>query len=55
MGMSSWDIDGFGAIQLQTRTPRLSVRCEYPDSGMESTCVSFRISPRYGILTAPFF
>ena len=43
---------GFGEVQPQTRTPRLSVRCEYPSSSMEPTCVSFRFSPRYGILTA---
>ena len=50
--MCSWDIHGFGGVQPQTRTPRLSVRCEYPDSSMEPTCVFFRLSPRYGILTA---
>ena len=50
--MCSWDIHGLGAVQPQTRTPRLSVRCEYPDSSMEPTCVSFRFSPSYGILTA---
>ncbi len=43
---------GFGSVQPQTRTPRLTVRCEYPDSSMEPTCVSFRLSPSYGIHTA---
>ena len=52
MGIMSWDLYGFGAIQPQTRTPRLSVRCEYPDSSMEPTCVSFRLSPRYCIYSA---
>ena len=28
MGMYSWDIEGFDPIQLQTRTPRLTIRCE---------------------------
>ena len=52
MGMYSWDIEGFGSIQPQTRTPRLTIRCEYPDSSMEPTYVSFRLSPRYGIGSA---
>ena len=34
------------------RTPRLTVRCEYPDTGTAPTEVTFRLSPRYGILTA---
>ena len=52
MGMYSWDIDGFGAIQPRTHTPRLSVRCEYPGGCIEPTQVTFMISPSYGILTA---
>ena len=34
------------------KTPRLTVRCEYPDMDMAPTEVTFRLSPRYGILTA---
>ena len=34
------------------RNPRLTVRCEYPDSGMAPTEVTFALSPRYGIHTA---
>ncbi len=51
MGMYSCDIEGFDSIQPQTRTPRLTIRCEYPD-GMEPTQVTFRISPTYGIHSA---
>ncbi len=33
--MYSWGSFGFGSVQPQTRTPRLTVRCEYPGSSME--------------------
>ncbi len=33
-------------------TPRLTIRCEYPDTGMAPTEVCFWLSPRYGIHTA---
>ena len=33
-------------------TPRLSVRCEYPDGSSPPDEVCFRISPRYGIHNA---
>ena len=33
-------------------TPRLTVRCEYPDTDMALTEVTFRLSPSYGLLTA---
>ena len=54
MGICAWDLDGFGSVQPQQspRTPRLTVRCEYTDSWMAPTEVSFRLSPRYGIRTA---
>ena len=32
--------------------PRLTVRCEYPDTGMPPTEITFRLSPSYGLLTA---
>ena len=32
--------------------PHLTVRCEYPDTDMPPTEVSFRLSRRYGLLTA---
>lgn len=33
-------------------TPTLTVYCEYPDSTIEPTDVTFRISPRYGLTDA---
>ncbi len=33
-------------------TPHLTIRCEYPDTDMPPTEVSFRLSPRYGLHTA---
>ncbi len=33
-------------------TPRLTVRCEYPDDSSPPSEVSFRLSPSYGLLTA---
>ena len=47
--MYSWDIEGFGLILPQTRTPRLTIRCEYPDPLMAPTEVTFCLSPSYGI------
>ncbi len=35
-----------------TDSPRLTIRCEYPDMSSPPTEVSFRLSPRYGIHTA---
>ena len=37
---------------LTSRTPRLTIRCEYTDSWMAPTEVSFRLSPHDGIHTA---
>ena len=31
--------------------PRLTVRCEYPDTDMPPTVVTFRLSPSYGLTT----
>ena len=33
-------------------TPRLTIRCEHPDTSLQSTEVTFRLSRRYGIHTA---
>ena len=33
-------------------TPRLTVRCEYPDTPLPPTEVTFGLSPSYGIHTA---
>ena len=35
-----------------TKSPHLTVRCEYPDTDMPSTEVTFGLSPSYGLLTA---
>ncbi len=46
----SWDLDGGFSAAPVVSTPRLTIRCEYPDSA--PTEVSFALSPRYGILDA---
>ena len=33
-------------------TPHLTIRCEYPDTSLEPTEVTFRLSPSYGLTTA---
>ena len=33
------------------KTPHLTVRCEYPDTDMPPTVVTFRLSPSYGLRT----
>ncbi len=50
MGIYSWG--SFGSTQKATRNPRLTIRCEYPETGMPPTQVSFRLSPSYGVHTA---
>jgi hypothetical protein len=35
-----------------TKTPRLTVRCAYPETDMAPTEVTFALSPSYGLLTA---
>ena len=54
MGILPWDLGpGFGFSFVEpVRTPRLTIRCEYPDTDMQPTEVTFRLSPRYGIRTA---
>ena len=49
MGTASF---GVGSVQPQTRTPRLTIRCEYPDTLMPPTELTFSLSPRYGIYGA---
>ena len=52
MGIYSWDWEGgFGGVELP-RTPRLTVRCEYPDGSSPPSEVCFRLSPHYGIQDA---
>ena len=43
---------GGGSTQKATRTPRLTFQCEYPDTDMAPTEVTFGLSPRYGLHTA---
>ncbi len=50
MGIMLWD-SGFNTPPLVS-TPRLTVRCEYPDTSLEPTVVAFRLSPSYGLHTA---
>ena len=42
---------GFSSIEPLSN-PRLTVRCEYPGSDSPPDEVTFRLSPRYGLLTA---
>ena len=51
MGIYAWHPAGVGSAE-PVRTPRLTVRCEYPDTDMPPTEVTFRLSPSYGLLTA---
>ena len=54
MGIMPWALDGGFNTFLPRRTPRLTIRirCEYPDTPLDPTEVTFRLSPRYGIHTA---
>ena len=49
MGIMSWDLDGGFSTPLPVRTPRLTIRCEYPDTDLPPTEVTFRLSPAYGL------
>ena len=49
MGTLSWDHEGGFSTPERVRTPRLTVRCVYPDGSSPPAEVSFRLSPRYGI------
>ena len=52
MGIMSWDLGaGFSSLP-RVRTPRLTVRCEYPNTPLEPTEVTFGLSLSYGHLTA---
>jgi len=52
MGIMSWHLDsGFNTAPL-VRTPRLTIRCEYPDGSSPPDEVSFGLSPSYGVHTA---
>ncbi len=53
MGILPWDLGpGFGFSFVEpARTPRLTIRCEYPDTDMPPSEVTFRLSPSYGLTT----
>ena len=51
MGIMSWDLDGGFNTAPLVRTPRLTIRCEYPDTDLPPTEVTFRLSPSYGLTT----
>ena len=52
MGIYSWDLGAGFSLHEPVRNPRLTVRCEYPDTDIPPTEVTFGLSPRYGLLTA---
>ena len=55
MGIMPWDLDGSGFNTTPlVRNPRITIRirCEYPDTTLDSTEVTFRLSPRCGIQNA---
>ena len=52
MGIMSWDLDGGFNTAPLVRNPRLTIRCEYHETGMAPTEVTFGLSPRYGIHNA---
>ena len=52
MGIMSWDLEGGFSTALPVRTPRLSIRCEYPDTDLPPTEVTFSLAASYGIRTA---
>ncbi len=51
MGTCAWDLDGGFSTSEPVRTPRLTIRCEYPNTDMPPTEVTFRLSPSYGLTT----
>ena len=52
MGILPWDL-GFGFSFVEPiRNPIITIRCEYPDTDMPPTDVTFRLSPSYGIRNA---
>ena len=51
MGIMSWDLDSGLDTAPPVLTPRLTIRCEYPDTDLPPTEVTFRLSPSYGLTT----
>ena len=51
MGIMSWDLEGGFNTAPVVRTPRITIRCEYHDTDLPPTEVTFRLSPSYGLTT----
>ena len=51
MGICAWNLDAGFSTPEPVRTPRLTIRCEYPDQ--PPTEVTFGLSPHYGKLMSP--
>ena len=49
--MSWWDSAGGFSSPEPVCNPRLTVRCEYPDTSSPPSEVTFRLSPSYGLRT----
>ncbi len=52
MGILPWDLNAVFSTPEPVRNPRLTIRCEYPDTDMAPTVVSFALSRSYDIHTA---
>ena len=52
MGIMSWDQGGGFSTAPLVRTPRLTIRCEYPDGSSPPSQVTFRLAASYGIHSA---
>ncbi len=52
MGILPWDLRAvFNSSIQRPGTPRLTIRCEYPDTDMAPTEVTFILSSSYGLTT----
>ena len=51
MGILPWDLRAVFSLPEPVRNSRLTIRCEYPDTDMPPTEVTFGLSPSYGLTT----
>ncbi len=51
MGIMSWHLNGGFTSPPRVRTPRLTIRCDYPDTDRPPPEETFRLSPSYGLTT----
>ena len=49
MDIMSWDLDGGFSTAPLVRNPCLTIHFTYPNTSLAPTCVTFRLSPEYGI------